>query len=82
MCIQIHQSFEICCETFHQKCHQTFFMKRHLVLKLVLTVFMQYQKGQLDAILMLLIPKIDSIFTQRDLLNVGKYLHLYIVSFA
>ena len=57
-------------------------MKRHLVLKLVLTVFMQYQKGQLDAILMLLIPKIDSIFTQRDLLNVGKYLHLYIVSFA
>ena len=43
---------------------------------------MQYQKGQLDAILMLLIPKIDSIFTQRDLLKVGKYLHLYIVSFA
>ena len=57
-------------------------MKRHSVLTLVLTVFMQYQKGQLDAILMLLVPKIDSIFTQRDLLNVGKYLHLYIVSFA
>ena len=58
------------------------FYETTLSFDLVLTVFMQYQKGQLDAILMLLIPKIDSIFTQRDLLNVGKYLHLYIVSFA